>query len=118
MFFFDKDGNPIYLYRFITYEQEFWMASTKKYTEEELRAIIEPIEKQYDRDYAVYREKCNELFAKKEASLFRPVDRVGAKSSALDIPYTGFQFISLYYREPVRRIDDKLYPPDRRERID
>ena len=63
------------------------------------------------------------LFAKKEAStLFRPVDRVGTKSSALDIPgdghtqnrdspsngrgYTGFQFISLYYREPVRRIDD------------
>ena len=50
-------------------------------------------------------------FAKKEAStLFRPVDRVGTKSSALDIPYTGFQFISLYYREPVRRIDDSYIP--------
>jgi len=67
MSFYDKNGNPIYLYRFITYEQEFWMSSTKKCTEEELRAIIEPIEKQYERDYDLYHEKCSEIFAKKES---------------------------------------------------
>ena len=92
MFFFDKDGNPVYLYRFSTYEQEFWMASTKKYTEEELRAVIDPIEKQYDRDYNLYREKCNEIFAKKESGEITEEEWDQAQDELDDLPPWGVEY--------------------------